>query len=231
LSELYQPLGNIEIAIFITSQLFATIAGIKNMKQINEINQTESRKINLVPYIVLASVIFIAFVVVGFMIPSEITGDVMAELQETVSMLENLGPLSLLVVIFLNNAIKCLVVILLGIIIGLPSAIFICFNAATIGMLAVVLGPELGYNTVVLGLLPHGIIEIPVLVFSSALGLSVGAEAWKYILRQNSQVKKQMKYSLVLFTRWLIPALLVAAIIEVFITPLIISSAGLVPPI
>jgi stage II sporulation protein M len=201
------------------------------MNQIEEINQAQSKKIKLLPYIILAAVVFIVFIAIGFMIPGETIQQVIGELQETIQLLEGLGPAALVMVIFLNNAIKCLFVILLGIIIGLPSAFFICFNAATIGMLAAALGPQLGYNTFILSLLPHGIIEIPVLIISAALGLSIGAEVWKFIIRQKSQVKQQLKFSLVFYARWLILALLVAAIIEVFVTPLIMSSGGFIPPI
>jgi stage II sporulation protein M len=201
------------------------------MNQLDEINQVQSKNINLWPYIILASIIFIAFIVIGFMIPLEMTKDMIQDLNNTLQMLKNLGPVSLLILIFVNNAIKCLLAILLGILIGLPPAIFICFNAVSIGILASALGPQLGYTTVVLSLLPHGIIEIPALVVSTALGLSIGAEAWKFIIKQKSSVRKQLGYSLTFYGRWLLLALLVAAIIEVFITPLVISSSGAIPPI
>ena len=182
------------------------------------------------PYIILASIIFIAFIAVGFIIPEETTAEVVEELAETIQLLESLDSISLIMVIFLNNAIKCLLVILLGIVIGLPPAMFICFNAVTIGMLVAAFGPELGYDTIVASLLPHGIIEIPVLVLSVAFGLSIGAEVWKFIIRQKSAVKEQLKYCLMFYAKWLILALLIAAIIEVVITPLIISTTGVNVP-
>ena len=201
------------------------------MNEIDETNKPVLERIKLTPFIILSSIIFIAFIAVGFIIPGETMGEVIEEIQAAVELLESLSPIALMLVIFFNNAIKCLFIIFLGIIVGLPPAIFVCYNAFMIGMLVAALGPELGYGIVVASLLPHGIIEIPVLVFSAALGLSIGAEAWKYLIRQKSQVKNQMKFSLVIYFRWLILALLVAAIIEVFITPLIITSAGFVPPI
>lgn len=201
------------------------------MNQIDEINQADSKRINLIPYIILASVIFIGFTAAGFIIPGDTTTQVIEELQAAVELLESLSPIALMLVIFLNNVIKCLFVILMGIMIGLPPAIFICYNALMIGMLVAALGPELGYGIVVASLVPHGIIEIPVLVFSAALGLSIGAEVWKFIIRQKSQVKNQLKFSVFFYFRWLILALFIAAIIEVFITPLIISSSGFIPPL
>lgn len=201
------------------------------MNQTEEIQQITLKSTNLIPYIILASIVFIGFIAVGFIIPSETTEQIIQELQAAVELLESLSPVALMMVIFINNAVKCLFVILLGILVGLPPAIFICYNALMIGMLVAALGPELGYGIVVASLLPHGIIEIPALVFSAALGLSIGAEVWKFIIRQKSQVKNQLKFSLVFYIRWLLLALLVAAIIEVFVTPLIISSTGFIPPI
>jgi stage II sporulation protein M len=122
-------------------------------------------------------------------------------------------------------------IVFLGIVLGIPPVIFVCYNAYTIGSLVAALGPELGYGTVIASLVPHGIIEIPVLVFSTALGLSIGAEVWKYLTRQQSQVKKQLVFSLKIYFKWLMLALFVAAIIEVFVTPLIVSSSGFIPPI
>jgi stage II sporulation protein M len=152
-------------------------------------------------------------------------------MQAVVELLESLSPLALMLVIFFNNAIKCMFIVFLGILLGLPPVIFVCYNAYTIGVLVAALGPELGYGIVAASLLPHGIIEIPVLVFSTALGLSIGAEVWKYLTRQKSQVKNQLRFSFIIYFKWLILALFVAAIIEVFITPLIVTSSGFISPI
>jgi stage II sporulation protein M len=201
------------------------------MNQVNEINQPESRRISLKPHIILASIIFIACITAGILIPAGGMEQVLEEMQAVIEMLESLSPIALLLVIFLNNAIKCLFVVFLGIVLGIPPVIFVCYNAYTIGALVAALGPELGYGVVTTSLLPHGIIEIPVLVFSTALGLSIGAEVWKYLTKQQSQVKKQLAFSLKIYFKWLTLALFVAAIIEVFITPLIVSSSGFIPPI
>lgn len=199
---------------------------IIDMNQVNGINNSEFKKINLLPFLILSTVIFIVFIGIGFIVPSDISTDMMKELQETIKQLESLSPVALMMVIFLNNAIKCLSVILLGVIIGLPSAMFVCFNAVTIGMLIAALGPALGYNIIAASLLPHGIIEIPVLILCGALGLSIGAEVWKFIIRRSSSVKMHLKFGLIIYGRWLIMALIVAAIIEVFVTPLIMAATG-----
>jgi stage II sporulation protein M len=191
------------------------------------------QKTQLWLYIVLAAVIFIVSVALGFVIPNEVNvimGNALESLQESAKVLASLGPVTFLIVIFLNNAIKCLLIIVLGVILCLPPVIFVCFNAALIGALAAFLGTQIGYTTVVAGLLPHGIIEIPALLVSAALGLSIGVEVWKMIFRQRSRVKEQLKYGLRIYARWLILALLVAAIIEVFVTPLIVSATGVKVP-
>jgi stage II sporulation protein M len=207
------------------------LQALPTMNQINETNQPEPRRIKLTPHIILASIIFIICIAAGLILPAETMGQMIEEMQAVIEMLESLSPVALLLLIFLNNAIKCMFVVFLGILLGVPPVIFVCYNAYTIGALVAVLGPELGYGIVTASLLPHGIIELPVLVFSAALGLSIGAEVWKYLTRQESQVKKQLRFSLNIYFRWLILALFVAAIIEVFITPLIVTSSGFVPPI
>jgi stage II sporulation protein M len=201
------------------------------MNQVNEINQPEPKRIKLTPHVILALIIFIVCLIVGIFIPIESMEQLLEDMQPFIEMVEGLSPMALILFIFLHNALLCMFIVFLGILLGVPSIMLICYNAYMIGALVAVLGPELGYGTVIASLLPHGIIEIPVLVFCTALGISIGAEVWKYLTRQESQVKKQLRFSFKIYFRWLILALFIAAIIEVFITPLIVSSSGFIPPI
>lgn len=184
------------------------------------------RKINTVPYVITASLTFIAFIIIGTRLSSDVISQTISQLVESLSVLAAVHPIALVLIIFINNAFKCFLAIVSGILLGIPSLIFLTTNAVTIGMLAIYMSKSTNVSVIIGSLAPHGIIEIPLLVFSTSLGLAIGSEMLRYITRQSSQVKLTYAYALRLYLRWMIPLFLVAAIIEVFITPIIVTSLG-----
>jgi len=86
--------------------------------------------------------------------------------------------------------------------------------------------PVRGLGYVVASLAPHGVIEIPMLLLATALGFRVGLESLKWLTGKKSLVKSQLSHSLKLYLTWVLPGLVVAAIIEVFITPWIVGLVG-----
>jgi len=82
---------------------------------------------------------------------------------------------------------------------------------------------DIGFIPIIASLAPHGIIEIPLLILSTSLGFIIGMESIRFIAKKGSQMKATLKQSLILYTKWILPGLIIAAIIEVFITPLTIS--------
>lgn len=83
---------------------------------------------------------------------------------------------SFFVFIFFNNAIKCVLVIFMGAVFGIVPFIFLIVNGMVLGFV-VHLQTDIGrsiYEVVVKGLLPHGVIELPVLIIACAFGLKFG---------------------------------------------------------
>jgi stage II sporulation protein M len=154
------------------------------------------------------------------------SANLLEELSQLLGPLGSLGPLALVMIIFLNNALKALGVIVLGILLGLPPLLFICLNGFIIGVLVSALKPVAGYGVIVAGLAPHGVIEVPVLLISTALGLAVGWESLRWITGRKSQVRRQLRWGLKVYLRWILLALFIAAVIEVFVTPFIVGLAG-----
>ena len=186
-------------------------------------HRQDSPRWNFIFYSLLSTVLFVIFLAMGLSISPELAGDPLDELKQLLEPLASLGPFALLFIIFFNNAIKALLAIVLGIILGLPPIIFVCMNGYTIGVVVSALGSDAGYGTVVASLLPHGIVEIPILILSTSLGIAVGIESLKYLIRQKSMVRAQLCHGLKVYLKWILAALFVAAIIEIFITPQIIA--------
>ena len=183
-------------------------------------------KINLLPHLIIASIVFMLFIFIGTQLPSDVTSELMSQLEESLSPLASMGSLSLITVIFINNTLKCLIIIISGILLGLPSLAFICINTVTVGMLTAYLGASTSLGVIIAALAPHGIIEIPLLVVSTAMGLAIGSETLKFLTRQKSTVKAHYIYSLKIYLKGMLALFLLAAVIEVLLTPIIISLAG-----
>jgi stage II sporulation protein M len=92
-----------------------------------------------------------------------------------------------------------------------------------VGVIVYLVARERGLLFILLGLLPHGILELPMVFLSAAIGLRLGHQAFSALIGRPTQIKREFKEGLMFYFRWILPLLLVAAIIETFITPLILS--------
>ncbi len=188
-------------------------------------NVITSKKIELLPAVLVSTAVFITFIFLGSILPEEISDASLAQVKELVSRLEGIGPFALLVAIFMDNALKCLIVIMTGFILGLPPVIYVGINASLIGIL-ISNSQDIGPAVLLAGIGPHGIIEIPAFLFSAALGIAIGRQVFKFLMRQESSARLHLSYALNFFYKWIIPALLLASIIEVFVTPGVIAAVG-----
>ena len=179
----------------------------------------------LIRNLILAASIFFISLILGTLIGRNTIEGLMRQLGAIFEPLALTGKLTILLflIIFINNAIKALGIIFLGILLGLPTLLFIVLNGFILGGLGSALESVNGWRYVMASFVPHGVIEIPVIVLGTALGLTVGMESLRWLVRRESQVKSQLSDCLKVYLRWILPGLAVAAIIEVFVTPLLIG--------
>jgi stage II sporulation protein M len=174
--------------------------------------------------ILLVTFVFAVAVLLGVLFSRGMAAEIMQQIRE---LLQPLGPANdlsplLLLIIFINNAVKALGVVLLGIIFGLPPLLFIVLNGLIIGGVSSMIASLKGWEYTVASLAPHGIIEIPAVLLAGAVGVMVGAESLKWLSKRESQVKLQLRAGLRICVRWILPGLAIAALIEAFVTPLVI---------
>jgi stage II sporulation protein M len=179
----------------------------------------------LIRNLILAASIFFVSLLLGMLIGRNTVEGLMGQLGAILEPLALTGKLTMLLflIIFINNAIKALGIIFLGILLGLPPLLFIVLNGFILGGLGSVLESVHGWRYVMASFVPHGVIEIPVILLAAALGFTVGMESLKWLVRRESQVKLQLSNGLKVYVRWILPGLAVAAIIEVLVTPLLIG--------
>ncbi|MGF7437251.1 stage II sporulation protein M [Lentilactobacillus senioris] len=127
--------------------------------------------------------------------------------------------------LFWHNLTGSILIIVLGVLPVPLYWIFLVYNAASVGMvLAFVNNPYLGFLT---GILPHGIFEVSAQVISALISARI---VWYQIdkLRHRSvqvsfgQLIKQTLDDILIYV---VPLYFIAAIIETYLTPLLLNLA------
>jgi stage II sporulation protein M len=208
--------------------------------------------------IILVTAIFLVSVISGYLYaasnPFE-SARVMQELSDELGWVTDLDPVLILFVIFLNNAIKSFLVIVLGVLVIVPimllnkvseSFLVKSFLVILLGALMIVLIMFIVFNGYILGIvmcesariegplyvaaaiLPHGIVELPMVLVSAALGTRIGVMVLLRISGKISteEILSTLKWSISFYFRWILPLLFVAAVIETFITPAVLWILG-----
>jgi stage II sporulation protein M len=186
------------------------------------------RQKSVIRSLILATGVFLISLVVGTLIGQDTVESLLREFGAALQPLASTDNVSvlLLLIVFSNNAIKVLLLVLLGILVGLPPLLFIAVNGFVLGGLGAALESVMGWRYVLASFVPHGVIEIPLILLAAALGLTVGLESFKWLGRRESRVKLQLSNGLRVYVRWILPGLAVAAIIEVFVTPSLMGLAN-----
>jgi stage II sporulation protein M len=135
----------------------------------------------------------------------------------------SMSPLFIMFAIFLNNAFVSLLFLVLGLALGVLPVLFIAFNGYVVGVIAYLAAQEKGLLFILLALLPHGILELPMVFLAASIGLRLGHQVFSALIGRPTQIKREFKEGLIFYFRWILPVLFVAAVIETFITPLILS--------
>lgn len=145
------------------------------------------------------------------------------ELEGLVELLKNLSLIEIMFLIFLNNALKSLLILVLGVGLGIVPFLFIAYNGYFLGIFSHKIIMEQGSLYLVAGILPHGIIEIPMVVISAAIGLRLGFKGLVSLKGKSVHLKEEIITGVKFFFYWIMPLLLVAAAVETFITSVIIG--------
>ncbi len=176
-------------------------------------------------YIAIATAIFLFSVLDGYLnaikfpeISSLLVKDFFTDLEFT----KDFGPLSIFIFIFLNNAIKAFSVILLGFFFAIFPIFFIYINGELIGLVAGVFQEKVGLLIIALGLLPHGIFEIPAMILSASYGIWLGNCFYKRI-RYRELFSVNFSFAVKRFFKLILPLIFVAAILESIVTPIFIE--------
>lgn len=135
-------------------------------------------------------------------------------------------PLRGIAILFLHNLSSTIQIMLFGLLLGLPALASAITNGAILGIVAFQLTQEgmapLPYLAA--GILPHGLFELPAFFLSAAFGLKLG---YHVVFPAPGQTRKEtlrgIFREIASAFPYIFSLLLVAAIIEVLVTPAIIQ--------
>ncbi len=170
-------------------------------------------------YIFFAGVLFFVSFFFGTLfvkVYPDLAANSLEELTGAFSFLFELNPLQMGVFIFLNNTIKAFLFMSLGILLAIPTLIFIIVNGWVLGFVVALIYPEIGAEGLFKGLFFHGIFEISALLIASGMGIFLGVESVK-AKKNIVSIKEKLFSAMTSFLYIIVPLLFIAALIETFI--------------
>jgi stage II sporulation protein M len=168
-------------------------------------------------FILASFSVFILTLFLGYFLaqasPAEME-PILKQLQETFGPIMEMPALGQFLAIFLNNSLAVLLIIVLGITIGIYPFLNLLSNGLLLGIVVYFTQTEAGWPVVFAFILPHGVIELPVLIIACAIGFRIGKVSFEKFFKKQGGIKREMKIALTFFLKFLLPLLLLAAAIE-----------------
>ncbi len=124
--------------------------------------------------------------------------------------------------LFLNNLATSLLLFLGGASLGVVTVLILSVNGLLIGAVTELVRQEQGLLYIAAALVPHGIFEVPAFLIAGGLGLLLGRELMAEWHGSGDAAAGALPLAR-LFLRVVVPLLAVAAVVEAFITPAILS--------
>jgi stage II sporulation protein M len=145
-------------------------------------------------------------------------------LADFVQMFSAMPPWKLAGAIFLNNAVKTILAILLGTVMGFVPGIFLLANGVALGIAFSLSIQTRGAWLSILAILPHGVIELPAVFLGTSIGLLLGMHTIKRLRgRSETAMPGELSRAMRFYCTVIAPLLLLAALVEAFITAAIVS--------
>jgi stage II sporulation protein M len=163
----------------------------------------------------------------GFRLGDSISMEVLEEIMGALPSLENFDVTMIFLFIVFNNVFKSFLWMVLGALGGFPPLFFAVLNGFFLGNFSYSTSLEYSLAFTAAALIPHGIIEIPTILLSSAAGMALGY-ALINRFRGRGSLSVEFGRALRLFISKIVPLLIISAVIEVTLTPMIVVFLGLV---
>jgi stage II sporulation protein M len=190
-----------------------------------ETPEVEIKRKEILRYFAILVIVFVFSSFIGFFQSQqspESAEKFVGELFKKFGFIDFSNPLQVIGIIFINNTVLAFISLLAGIFFGIFPLLFVASNGHTIGVMVFVKGDEIGITKIVALLLPHGILEIPAIILASSYGMWLGRLFFNYVwYNKKVDFNTAIKLCIKRFIRVVMPVLLISAVIETFISPLV----------
>ncbi len=184
-------------------------------------------------YTLMAAILFLLGAVIGYLVyvsaPSILEPFVEGVIDNLLIRIEGLEDVQVsLWSLIQNNIFSAVLMVFAGIVLVIPTIFLLVQNGAVLGIVMAML-LERGYDFTYMAasILPHGVVEFIALFLAGGMGLKFGTELFKPEegLTTYENFKDNFRASLwILFV--IVALLLIAAVIEIYITPSIMAQIG-----
>ena len=162
-------------------------------------------------YVVFALGVFAVMFLVGFTYPQFFRAEIFDFIEGLRAMFEGKGVADMIGIIFFNNLKASFFAVVLGIGIGIFPLVTVVINGYLLGFVSRE-AVNIGGLSALLLLVPHGIFELPAVIFSIGIGLKIGGDMFSG--DAGKKLEYNIKESLRFFVLVVFPLLVVAAVIE-----------------
>ncbi|HEY94197.1 MAG TPA: stage II sporulation protein M [Dehalococcoidia bacterium] len=175
----------------------------------------------------ISAVLFIFGLLLGLMISTEGAGlflEEAAALDEMAGIIAPLPQIAVFVFILLKNISVIVLSFVLSPLLCIVPVVTLVINGGVIGLVSAIIMEEESLPFLLVGLLPHGILELPALIIGEAVALSFGIAVLQGIFGKDkrdiikSNLTSNLKYLAISAGLFL-----AAAIIETFVTPVLLD--------
>lgn len=177
-------------------------------------------------WLLAAALIFVIGLIIGIFPPGSIRKLFAGEITGLKDIASLYAPFrfSTFIFILFKNALSLLLSFILSPLLDITPLLSLFTNGWLLGFIAVITTEKKGFFFVLLGILPHGIFELPSFFIGEAAALSFGAAVLLAIFKRERRAElpqnlKQNILRLVVALALLVPA----AIIETYVTPLLVG--------
>ncbi|MFW2491793.1 stage II sporulation protein M [Clostridium chromiireducens] len=182
------------------------IKAFNNLFNVIKRNKTE---------IYLSAVIFLGTMLLGFLISKLNSSIYNNKLSNTYIQGFNT------ITIIENNLRAALYLIIGNITLGLSTIIILVFNGFSDGIMLGIHSKNLAIDTILVKTIFHGIFELPAIIFCGGIGLKTLSICIRTLRGKQSEIKTQIKDSLILFLLSFV-LILIAGVIEGSIVPMLL---------
>jgi stage II sporulation protein M len=182
-------------------------------------------------YFIASALVFTVGVILGAGLTEQFQGFLEAQLKGIKQLTQSIEgkpneQWSMFWLIYFNNTIKSILIIALGAFFGVLPLAFLLVNGLLVGYMGSVWSQKASLWDFIVGILPHGIIEIPAIILACAYGLRLGVLMMKMLISIISPERSiRFKEELLGYLHSLIPVILIivvsltfAALIESTVT-------------